>query len=106
MKPYLLAMGLAALCGLSAPAFAGGDDDTPGQYVCFAHDYIESHAKSDPETDDCIQSYHKGQGICLSHAKSAAIERCLSYSKNKATCKINAAVNCFIANDRGRSSRR
>ncbi len=96
MKRYLFALLMVtALNGV-----ANADEDTPGQWVCFAHDYIDGHSKSDPETDDCIQSYHKGQGICLSHAKSAATERCLSYSKNKATCKINTRLNCFTANQK------
>lgn len=103
MKHLLLAVAFGLFAGLANPALAD-EEDAPGQWVCFAHDFVDSHAKGDPETEDCIQSYHKGQGICLSHAKSAAIERCLSYSKNKATCKINAAVNCFTANQaRGRS---
>ena len=101
MKRYLLAIVMTAiLAGVATPAMAADEDETPGQWVCFAHDYVDGHSKSDPETDDCIQSYHKGQGICLSHAKSAAIERCLSYSKNKASCKIDTHLNCFRANNR------
>lgn len=102
MKHYLFALVLATvLNGAGTAAFAANnDDETPGQWVCFAHDYVDGHSKNDPETEDCIQSYHKGEGICLSHAKSASIERCLSYSKNKASCKIDVYKNCFRANAR------
>lgn len=91
MKYYLFVAVFAAFA-IAAPLSA---NSAPRQWTCYAQDYVDGHSKFDPETEDCIQSYHKGEGICLSHAKSAAIERCLSYSKNKATCKVDQYANCF-----------
>jgi len=98
MKRYLFAALLST--ALVSPLAVANDDDIPGQWVCFAHDYIDGHAKGDPDTEDCIQSYHKGEGICLSHAKSAAKGRCVYYGGNRMINKIDARKNCFRANAR------
>lgn len=95
MKQFM-ALAFAGLI-LSGPIALAGyeDDDTPGQWVCFAHDYQDGVSKSEAETSTCVRAYHRGSGICMSHAKAAAVERCLSYSTNKATCKVNKESDCY-----------
>ncbi len=66
-----------------------------GRYVCFARDFTTAHSPSDPETEDCIEAYYRGQGICLSHAKKIAQEKCQANSKHKASCRVDAYKDCF-----------
>lgn len=111
MKKKLHLLVLTALIAASTGYLQAAEADLEEEeadWVCFAYDFVDGHDKNDPETDDCIHSYHRGEGICLSHAKKAAMARCLQFSKNKSTCKPVKPSddtpakweNCFLMNEK------
>jgi len=82
----MLMRALAAVL-LSAMAWGGSsawaNEATVPGVVCYAKDRVkESAAKG----HHWVHYYFRGEGICLSHAKGAALERCYYSSKDKSTC--------------------
>ncbi len=66
------------------------------KWFCFAHDFVDGHAKDDPADESCISRYYRGVGAqCKEDAIEAALKRCRARSKNRSTCNLSVKDNCF-----------
>lgn len=98
MNACWIKIGLA-LFALGTNAFAdgyGGSEGERGAYICFASDTVRD-PKADDDATDCNHNfYYRGQGICLSHAKKIALEKCTSFSKSRSSCRVETKTNCYV----------